>query len=480
MDAAQHTPGAGMRLLVFAAGFGCLAVLMYVISQGFDASASGIAEAIGAQSTIPSQTALALSRIAVLILLAIAGWFRWFSLNRVSWIVVSVALFASCMAMPFTGEGVLGVVVYALAGISSGVIMFGWMMLASTFPVKHLVHIAMLGLLLAGVLVAVLQVASLVVLVACLAFLCLACAAVPLALDPGFESMQADGPVDMQALAHAQWLPIFVFLVCGIFSIILYRSAFYTVSLFSDTNINSFAFGISAACGVLLTCGIMMQEGNWQSAVWAPLFVLFLMADVFACFATHAALNLAVGLLLGCVLTFSFLRFVVFPAFLYESGLPRAFLSAVFLLLGNGMIARQIGIGVASAVPVGLRGMASIAGVAAVVLLAILGFAVLVVVMRLNAPLSSGSSENHEEALSPEEAIALRLEQLAGQYDLTQREIEVAQLSAQGFHASYIAERLVISQSTVRFHQQNVYRKLNIHSRAELIEMMNLSLDDNA
>lgn len=64
-----------------------------------------------------------------------------------------------------------------------------------------------------------------------------------------------------------------------------------------------------------------------------------------------------------------------------------------------------------------------------------------------------------------------RVENHAAEYGLTPREIEVAQLTAQGFSCAYIAEKLVVSNSTVRFHQQNIYRKFDVHSRNELIEL---------
>ena len=56
---------------------------------------------------------------------------------------------------------------------------------------------------------------------------------------------------------------------------------------------------------------------------------------------------------------------------------------------------------------------------------------------------------------------------------LTPREKEIAFFTVQGFSCAYIAEKLVVSNSTVRFHQQNLYRKFDVHSRNELIEFVN-------
>ena len=79
--------------------------------------------------------------------------------------------------------------------------------------------------------------------------------------------------------------------------------------------------------------------------------------------------------------------------------------------------------------------------------------------------------------LSPplsERAIATYLEKAgSGQrssYDmLTIREREVLKLTAEGYSAPEIAERLVISSRTVETHRANIMRKLDLHSTADLI-----------
>jgi DNA-binding CsgD family transcriptional regulator len=54
---------------------------------------------------------------------------------------------------------------------------------------------------------------------------------------------------------------------------------------------------------------------------------------------------------------------------------------------------------------------------------------------------------------------------------LSQREVEVLLLLGQGHGYNAIAGRLFISQSTVRNHMHNVRTKLDIHDRAELLEV---------
>lgn len=54
--------------------------------------------------------------------------------------------------------------------------------------------------------------------------------------------------------------------------------------------------------------------------------------------------------------------------------------------------------------------------------------------------------------------------------DLTPREIEVLTLIAEGHTNSEIAQELVISVKTVDRHRENIMRKLNMHSRIDLVK----------
>lgn len=57
-------------------------------------------------------------------------------------------------------------------------------------------------------------------------------------------------------------------------------------------------------------------------------------------------------------------------------------------------------------------------------------------------------------------------------FGLTQREAEVLLLFAQGRSASWIADDLYLSPNTVRTHLRSVYTKLGIHSRQELLDLV--------
>lgn len=65
-----------------------------------------------------------------------------------------------------------------------------------------------------------------------------------------------------------------------------------------------------------------------------------------------------------------------------------------------------------------------------------------------------------------------RAERLREDYGLTGREADVALLLAEGRTAGYVAERLALSQHTVRGYMRALYAKLGVHSKRELIDLV--------
>lgn len=60
---------------------------------------------------------------------------------------------------------------------------------------------------------------------------------------------------------------------------------------------------------------------------------------------------------------------------------------------------------------------------------------------------------------------------LPSDFDLSKRELEVLQALAKGANYNQIADQLNISPQTVRSHTDNIYKKLDVHSKVELTMM---------
>ena len=52
---------------------------------------------------------------------------------------------------------------------------------------------------------------------------------------------------------------------------------------------------------------------------------------------------------------------------------------------------------------------------------------------------------------------------------LSDRELEVLELFAQGLSNQAIADKLIISLGTVKAHSSNIYRKLDVRNRAQAV-----------
>lgn len=74
---------------------------------------------------------------------------------------------------------------------------------------------------------------------------------------------------------------------------------------------------------------------------------------------------------------------------------------------------------------------------------------------------------------APTDAVVKNVACIADRYGLSPREREVVELLAQGRSQPYIRDCLVLSKSTVATHVRHIYAKLGIHTRQELIDLVN-------
>lgn len=95
------------------------------------------------------------------------------------------------------------------------------------------------------------------------------------------------------------------------------------------------------------------------------------------------------------------------------------------------------------------------------------------------APERAGARGAHAEAgrgagpaAGPVADPARAYERIAREYSLTPSEVRILDLVCRGWTARAISEELVVSFNTVRTHIKHIYEKLGIHSRQELLELV--------
>lgn len=71
-----------------------------------------------------------------------------------------------------------------------------------------------------------------------------------------------------------------------------------------------------------------------------------------------------------------------------------------------------------------------------------------------------------------ERFVELRCDELADQYGLTPRERDIIVQLGRGHSYAYIANELVVSENTVRTHVRNMYRKMGVSSREDLLALI--------
>lgn len=84
--------------------------------------------------------------------------------------------------------------------------------------------------------------------------------------------------------------------------------------------------------------------------------------------------------------------------------------------------------------------------------------------------------ENEKESAEPSGSFEMEFEarcmQVCERYGLSAREKDVFLLLGRGRDAPYIREALFISRNTVNTHVKHIYRKMGIHSKQELLDML--------
>ena len=487
MDAVETTSKTTQSMrgfVLLAVGFGCMIGYVRLVSLGF----VGYLEQGVIESVDPYYNLRSVVTVVLLVVLALAGWFKWFKLNAMALMGATACAVAAAMLFAVDDSGAVLPAAAVLEGLASAVFMYAWMLVLSSQAVGTIVCACVAGGCLAGFIISVVPLfddaLGLIIAVAT-AFVS---GSMLVLSDRGVDSLEPDGPLGRIEASRFPWISIVMVLSCGFLSTVVYGVAIRLAWLHAWSP-NYFAFGLAIVATASATIVVMLKARNWIHVVWVPVTVLFVLALGFSCISVRESMQIALGLVLASVFCGFFLFWMIFAGMFSTVRAPRAALAGVVLVLANGSLATMIGSLLGSVLPRSMQNLGGVAGLAIIALVIL--FAVTLAVYRqlfgLDAFRRAQLNEVFEssdglqsivqegaavaESESAEETMLKRVENHAAEYGLTPREIEVAQLTAQGFSCAYIAEKLVVSNSTVRFHQQNIYRKFDVHSRNELIEL---------
>lgn len=83
-------------------------------------------------------------------------------------------------------------------------------------------------------------------------------------------------------------------------------------------------------------------------------------------------------------------------------------------------------------------------------------------------------NDMHGETMGPtnDDHVRRACDSLAERFKLSHRENEILYYASRGYNSSYTARALFVSDSTVRSHLKNIYRKMGITSKMEIIEFI--------
>ena len=87
-------------------------------------------------------------------------------------------------------------------------------------------------------------------------------------------------------------------------------------------------------------------------------------------------------------------------------------------------------------------------------------------------PLPQPTAPSHEQSLNA------ACDRLSAERGLTEREREVLGILARGHNGYHIRDELTLSYNTVKTHVKRIYRKLDVHSQQELIDLVEREAED--
>lgn len=243
----------------------------------------------------------------------------------------------------------------------------------------------------------------------------------------------------------------------------------YSNAVFHDPGLETAAAWLCAA-GLSAALAGLSRRGGFDALyrIAVPMAALLLLADPFLSLMGVGEMFVVSGVFWTfCLVTFGSVSWTATAAAHQRCGLlPRsafaAYRAAWAAALGLGVVVGEV------AVPQDLKlffSAAIVAFLAAVVAIQVLG-------SRPTAP-----DADKEDASDEMPDYGTRAREMACRHGLSDRETAVFRYLMQGRGEAFIAQKLSISPNTVKAHRRNIYRKLGVSSREELLDLVQRELE---
>lgn len=242
---------------------------------------------------------------------------------------------------------------------------------------------------------------------------------------------------------------------------------------------------------VVLSAWFLVPGGGARKAITLPLVrtVLVIMAVAFllAPFLGGQALAVSYGIFgagFWCFRAISWIVcFMLASRFGYRPVRAVAVLDGAFAL--SVVVSGQLNLWIAESIKVGRIELTAVSLVAVFVLMLTAIFVLngkgVGVLLRkeseaANTPVRVRDGVGADASPSHDNAIAAAVSGIANDFGLSPRETEVAELLAKGRSLPFVQNELYISSGTAQTHARHIYRKLDVHSRQEFLDLVEARL----
>lgn len=268
------------------------------------------------------------------------------------------------------------------------------------------------------------------------------------------------------------WKPVLLMAVYA-FAYGLKESSMYAGSFGPHSAFGTLAVALAIFAGIVARGGRFDFGAIYRVAL--PLMVAAFLVLPSLGFLNHAAADFCVT---ASYTAFSILIMLILANMSYRYGISAIWLfgiergvRALFSLLGRETETALSGFEIAS---VPSEFVLNAIVILLVVAMTMILFSEKELSSRWGVTFLGGSDTGGESVIVKKQELANRCHDVAKQFGLSQREEEVLLLLAQRKTVGSIEKELFIANGTAKTHIRHIYRKLDIHSRDELVDMLGL------